>query len=175
MALRLIAPDGTEVAYNDDQQGADLFGIYDAQIPDIALPQDGTYTVRVEWRQGQGTYVLGVSAEQPLPAPGDDGVIRLGGRLQDVFPVQRWAFAGRRGDVLTLTLSSAEGGALDPALALYQPDGRLLAYNDDASDAVLETSAQLAQVSLPADGTYTIAATRYEGAGRYSLTIVNTG
>ena len=173
MALRLIAPDGSEVAYNDDQQGADLFGVYDAQIANVTLPQTGTYAVRVEWRQGQGTYTLGASADQPVAA-GADGVTRLAGRLQDVFPAERWTLAGRSGDVLTLTMI-AESGTLDPALAIYKPDGSLLAFNDDAEDLQLETGAQLAQVRLPADGLYTIAASRYEGAGRYSLVIVNTG
>ncbi len=173
MALRLIAPDGSEVAYNDDQEGADLFGVYDAQLSDVTLPQAGVYTVRVEWRQGQGSYTLGVGGDQAAP-PGTNGVIRIEGTLQDVFPVQRWTFAGRRGDVLTLTMT-AENPALDAALALYRPDGSLLAYNDDAADPVLDTNAQISQVRLPADGTYTAAATRANGSGRYNLTIVNTG
>lgn len=172
-ALRLIAPDGSEVAYNDDQQGADLFGVYDAQLARVTLPQAGTYTVRVEWRQGQGIYTLGISEDRPVEV-GSDGVMRIEGRLQDVFPVQRWTFAGHEGDVLTITMS-AEDGTLDPALALYKPDGSLLAFNDDALDVQLQNDAQLSQVRLPVNGTYTVAASRYEGAGRYSIVVVNTG
>ena len=173
MALRLIAPDGKEVAYNDDQLGTDLFGVYDSEISDISLPQTGTYTVRVEWRQGQGTYTLGVSSDQAL-ALNANGVTEFDGHLQDVFPVQRWAFSGHRGDVLTFTMS-AEGGTLDPALALFKPEGTLIAYNDDANDPELKINAQLTQVHLPVDGTYIIEASRYDGAGSYHIVIVNTG
>ncbi len=172
MALRLLAPDGSELAYNDDQLGTDLFGVYDAEISDFALPQTGIYTVRVEWRQGQGMYTLGINGDQSLTL-NPDGVTEVEGRLQDVFPVQRWAFSGKQGDVLTFTMS-AESGTLDPALALFKPDGKLMAYNDDAYDPELKINAQLAQVRLPADGTYVIEASRFDGAGRYSITIVNT-
>ncbi len=173
MALRLTAPDGSEVEYNDDQLDIDLFGVYDAQIADVTLPQSGTYTINVEWRQGGGTYTLGMSGDQPISLS-DDRVTRIEGRLQDAFPVQRWTFAGRQGDVLTLTMMT-ETGTLDPALSLLKPDGSLLAYNDDAYDPELEVNAQITQVALPADGLYSIEAARYEGAGRYSIVIVSTG
>ncbi|MEO8396690.1 MAG: hypothetical protein ABI700_27100, partial [Chloroflexota bacterium] len=173
MALRLLAPDGSELAYNDDQLGTNLFGVYDSEISDLTLPQSGTYTVRVEWRQGQGTYTLGLSTDQMLTL-NPDGVTEVEGQLQDVFPVQRWAFSGHAGDVLTFTMS-AEGGTLDPALALFKPDGKLMAYNDDAYDPELEINAQLSQARLVADGTYTIEASRFEGAGSYVITIVSTG
>ncbi len=172
MALRLTAPDGSEVDYNDDQLGADLFGVYDAQIADVTLPQTGIYTISVEWRQGSGTYTLGISGDQATTLSAD-GVTHIEGRLQDVFPVQRWTFAGKQGDVLTLTMMT-ETGTLDPALRLLKPDGSLLAYNDDAYDPELDVNAQIRQVRLPVDGLYTIEAERYEGAGRYGIVIVST-
>ncbi len=172
VALRLLAPDRTELAYNDDQDGADLFGVYDAQIANVTLPETGTYTVSVEWRQGQGMYTLGISADQPIVL-GSDGVAKVSGRLQDVFPTQRWAIDGHRGDVLTLTMT-AQSDTLDPALGLLKPDGSLLAYNDDAKDPELKDDAQLTQVRLPADGTYVIEATRYSGVGTYNLVVVST-
>jgi len=172
MALRLFAPDGKELAYNDDQLGTDLFGVYDSEISDFTLPQTGTYTVRVEYRQGQGMYTLGLSDDQQLTL-NPDGVTEIKGKLQDVFPVQRWAFGAHKGDVLTFTMIAGDG-TLDPALALFKPDGKLMAYNDDASDPDLKNNAQLSQVRLPADGTYVIEASRYEGAGGYTITIVNT-
>lgn len=172
MALRLLAPDGTELATNDDQLGDDLFGVYDAQIADVVLPQTGTYTVQVDWKQGQGMYTLGVSAPQSVELSAD-GVTRLSGRLQDVFPSQRWEFSGRAGDVLTLTMTGDT--SLDPALVLRQSDGELVAFNDDAADPELGVNAQITQVTLPADGEYSVEASRFEGAGEYSLVIVNTG
>jgi hypothetical protein len=178
MALSLLAPDGSVLAGNDDQLGTDLFGVYDAQIADFVLPYTGTFTVRAEWKQGQGMYTLGISSSQPVELSAN-GVTRLSGSLQDVFPVQRWTFAGYAGDVLTLTMSAEshttnQTGKLDPALALRQPDGTLLAFNDDAADLQLDVDAQLTQVRLPEDGVYLIEASRFEGAGSYSLVIVNT-
>ncbi|MCZ2096580.1 MAG: hypothetical protein LC121_09995 [Anaerolineae bacterium] len=173
MALRLIAPDGSELAYNDDQPGDDLFGVYDAQIADFTLPQTGMYTMRVEWRQGQGMYTLGVSGGQTLELSTDD-VTRLDGVLQDVFPVQDWRFDARAGDVLTITMTT-ESGTLDPAIVLRDPGGDLIGFNDDAADPELDVNAQLTQITLPVDGTYTLEASRFEGSGRYHIVIVNTG
>ncbi|MCC6801945.1 MAG: pre-peptidase C-terminal domain-containing protein [Anaerolineae bacterium] len=173
MALRLIAPDGSELAYNDDQPGDDLFGVYDAQIADFTLPQTGTYTIRVEWRQAQGMYTLGVSGGQTLELSADD-VTRLDGVLQDVFPVQDWRFDARAGDVLTITMTT-ESGTLDPAIVLRDPGGDLIGFNDDAADPELDVNAQLTQITLPVDGTYTLEASRFEGSGRYHIVIVNTG
>ena len=47
--------------------------------------------------------------------------------------------------------------------------------NDDANDPELKINAQLSQVRLPADGIYTIEASRFDGAGSYTITIVSTG
>jgi hypothetical protein len=64
---------------------------------------------------------LGISGDQAITLSAD-GVTHIEGRLQDVFPVQRWTFAGKQGDVLTLTMMT-ETGTLDPALRLLKPDG----------------------------------------------------
>jgi hypothetical protein len=169
MDITLLAPDGTQVAYNDDQRGDDLFGIYDAHIPDIRLPSDGVYTINVGWRQGAGTYTLGLSRVGMFALEG--GVMRLDGRLQDVFPTARWAFQGRAGQTLTFTMR-AESGTLDTALTLYAPNGALAAYNDDAADPELGVDAQIVRFALPADGVYTLEAGRFEGVGRFSLVVV---
>ncbi|HVU13827.1 MAG TPA: pre-peptidase C-terminal domain-containing protein [Phototrophicaceae bacterium] len=170
MALTLLAPDGSKTAFNDDQPGTDLFGVYDSEIDGVTLPQTGTYTVRVDWHQGQGTYTLGVQADQPIILDAG-GVTQVEGSLQDVFPLQRWDFAGHKGDILTITMST-ESGTLDPLLTLLKPDGSLLEYNDDAADPALGTNSQLPEVRLPADGTYTIEAGRAQGVGTYKLIIV---
>ena len=172
MALRLIAPDGSEVAYNDDQVGDDLFGVYDAQLPDVLLAQSGDYTIIVEQRQGEGTYTLGIGAPRPLDL-NSSGVTEVTGHLQDVFPSEHWVFTAQEGDVLTFTMTAVTDG-LDPALMLRQPNGELLAFNDDASDPVLGVNAQLTQVQFPLNGSYVLEASRYEGAGEYQLVVVST-
>lgn len=172
MALRLLAPDGSELAFDDDLSGDELYSVYDAQIAGFTLPQTGEYTVVVEQMQGGGTYTLGISTAQPL-AVSSEGVTEVTGSLQDVFPAQRWMFAGQAGDVLTFTMSAVTEG-LDPVLTLTDPNGELVAFNDDAADLELGVNAQLTQVELPLNGSYTLQASRYEGAGIYRLVIVRT-
>lgn len=171
-ALRLIAPDGSEVAYNDDLDAADLPNITDAQLADVALPGAGAYTVRVELRNGSGSYRLGVSREQAFELSAD-GVTRLSGSIQAALPVERWIFQGRAGQTLTFTMQAA-GGNLDAVLRLLDARYEVVAENDDAADAALGKDAQLVQVRLPADGTYTLEARRFDGDGDYTLVIVAT-
>jgi sugar lactone lactonase YvrE len=173
VAVRLLAPDGSEEAYNDDQQGTELYGPYDAQIPLHTFAASGAYSIVVERVQGVGTYRLGIIADRSFELNGD-GVTRLGERLQDVFPTQRWAFSGRAGQVFTITMQADPASTLDPLLRLLAPGGGVVARNDDAADPVLGVNAQLVQVALPVDGTYVIEASRYEGEGAYSLVIVST-
>ncbi len=173
VAIRLLAPDGSEEAYNDDQQGTDLYSLYDAQIPLHTFAASGAYTVVVERVQGEGTYRLGIIADKSFEL-GSDGVTRIEGRLQDVFPTQRWVFTGRAGQVFTVTMQADPVSTLDPLLRLLDADGRVVARNDDAADPALGVNAQLVQVSLPAEGTYVIEASRYEGEGAYTLVIVAT-
>lgn len=172
LALRLIAPDGSETAYNDDAEAADLPNITDAQLADIALPVGGVYTVRVELRNGSGSYSLGVSREQPFELSAD-GVTRLSGSIQVALPVERWMFQGKAGQTLTFTMQAA-GGTLDSVLRLLDANDTVIAENDDADDAALGKDAQLVQVRLPADGMYTLEARRFEGEGDYILVIVAT-
>lgn len=170
VALRLLAPDGGERAYNDDQLGPDLPGWYDAQIRDYVVRDAGEHTIAVERVQGEGTYTLGVMVDRAFTLTADTPAI-LEGAIQDVFPYQRWAFEGRAGQLITFTMF-AESGTLDPALELLRPDGRTLAYNDDALDPQLGVNAQLVRIELPEDGRYVIEPSRYEGIGRYRLVVV---
>ncbi|MFQ3567107.1 MAG: hypothetical protein SNJ59_08900 [Aggregatilineales bacterium] len=170
VALRLLAPDGGERAYNDDQLGPDLPGWYDAQIRDYVVRDVGEHTIVVERVRGEGTYTLGVMVDRVFTLTADAPAV-LEGAIQDVFPYQRWAFEGRAGQLITFTMF-AESGTLDPALELLRPDGRTLAYNDDALDPQLGINAQLVRIELPEDGRYVIEPSRYEGIGRYRLVVV---
>jgi hypothetical protein len=171
VALRLLAPDGSEEAYNDDQLGVDLYSIYDAQIPLHTLESSGAYTVVVEWVQGEGAYSLGINTARPFELS-SDSVTRLEGSLRDALPTQRWTFTGRAGQVFTITMQAEPGSTLDPLLRLLAPNGELVVWNDDAADPALGVNAQLSRAALPADGTYVIEASRYEGEGAYTLVIV---
>lgn len=172
MEIVLFAPDGSELARNDDHGGLDLVGVYDAQIRDLALPASGEYRVVVRSvQQTSGTYTLGVSAPRRI-ALDPSGVTRVTGRIQAVFPRQRWQFEGAAGQVLTVTMI-ATSGTLDALLDLTSPSGRRAAYNDDAADPALGVNAQIVRVQLPRDGIYTLDAARFAGTGSYELIIAS--
>jgi len=173
VAVHLLAPDGSEEAFNDDQETADLYGQFDAQIPNHTFAASGAYTIVVERVDGEGAYTLGISAPRSFELSADN-VTRLEGELHDVFPTQRWLFEGHAGQVFTITMQAAADTTLDPVLRLLDPNGNLVANNDDAADTALGLNAQLVQVRLPVDGQYTIEASRFDGEGQYELVIVAT-
>lgn len=172
VGLKLIAPDGTEEAGNDDQEGADLATEVDSQIAAHVLAQSGDYTVRVEIVNGSGTYRLGVVQELSFTLEAD-GTTQIQGEIEGALPEQRWTFEGLAGNVLTITML-AESGTLDPVLRLVDANGNVVAENDDAADTALGKNAQLVGVSLPANGVYTLEAARFDGAGAYTIHIVAT-
>ncbi len=172
VALRLLSPDGGEVAYRDGQDGQDLYGLFDAQIRTFTMTEAGVYTVRVERVDGDGTYSLGINVDQGFELSAELAT-SLRGMLVDSLPVQRWVFQGKAGQVLTVTMQS-ESGSLDPLLRLLDGSGSLLAENDDAADTAMGKDAQLVQVRLPQDGTYVLEAARFDGEGEYTLVIVVT-
>jgi hypothetical protein len=171
MALTLVGPDGAELAANDDQQGADLYGFYDAQIPAVTLPVDGDYRIVVSPVSGSGVVTLGIAPDRAVTLSTNEPT-RLEGALNDVFPAQRWVFEGRAGQVFTFTMAGQDGN-LDPLLELFTADGRRLALNDDATeDLTLGVNAQLFRIQLPRDERYILKAGRYEGSGQYELIVV---
>ncbi|MBZ0277253.1 MAG: hypothetical protein K8I60_13985 [Anaerolineae bacterium] len=170
VALRLIAQDGTTAAYNDTQDGQDLYGYFDAQLRAFTINADGVYTVRVERVDGIGTYSLGVSRDQTVEIS-TELATSLRGMLVDSLPVQRWVFQGKAGQILTVTMQ-AQSGTLDSLLRLIAPNGALLTENDDAVDTALGKDSQLVRIQLPQDGLYTLEAARFDGEGEYTLVIV---
>lgn len=172
VALKLIAPDGSEEVVNDDHTSGDLPGLLDAQLTDYVLANSGAYTVRVERVDGDGNYHLAVSTDQPFVL-NPEGVTQISGMLAGALPSQRWVFQGQAGQTFTITMQ-AEGGTLDPIIGLYAADGMLIEENDDAADTAMGRNAQLVGVQLPSDGLYYLDARRFEGEGSYSIVIVAT-
>lgn len=166
VALRLIAPDGAELAYNNDQALADLYSPFDAQIVDQTLPIDGIYTILVESVGGGGVYFLGLNRTERL----DPGAGEVRAALDEALPTDRWLFDAPAGATYTITMRALSGD-LDPALRLIAPDGSVLAENDDADDTTLGLDAQIGGVTLPAAGTYLLEAARFTGTGDYALTV----
>lgn len=77
----------------------------------------------------------------------------------------RWTFQGSSGEVVSIAMRST---AFDTYLELYDPDGNLLAFNDDAEG----TDSSL-NLTLEASGTYTIRARSFAnaGSGEYTLSL----
>lgn len=163
LALRLIAPDGSEAAYSTE---GDFLA--DAHIAGLALRHTGTYVVVVERLAGSGRYDLGASAAVTFEL--SEGTVELTGHISRVFPAGHWTFSGRAGQVLTFTLL-AQSGTLDPILRLYNAAGELLEENDDADDPELGLDSQIVAFRLPLNGSYTLEAARFDGEGRYLLRI----
>jgi hypothetical protein len=82
-----------------------------------------------------------------------------------------FTFQAQAGDLITLTMVADRGQQLDPALVLIDPQGKVIAQNDDSFDAAFgPLNARLVNFPIPVNGTYTIQAMRSTGAnGSFTL------
>ncbi|MFT4703633.1 MAG: hypothetical protein ACI81R_001325 [Bradymonadia bacterium] len=146
----------------------------------VTLPTNGTYFIAVtSYRSGEiGQYGVIVEAEGAAALPdaenaqaitsGDTVRAELDAgdeRLPSGESVDYYTFSGRAGQRLSVEMSST---TFDTYLAMAGPNGETAA-NDDApgrgTDSVL-------QLNLPADGSYTLAATSYESGMRGPYAVV---
>jgi hypothetical protein len=195
-SLRLLGPEGTIIAESDDVgQNDSGLAAFDAQISAFELPSDGTYTIIAaryggrNTRGNQGPYTLtlteGDASTAIVPTTPTTPVVidtiaygdSVRGQITDEAFSQLWQFEGQVGQTITITMLR-DGRTLDPYLRLIGPDGAVLAENDDArSTGIGALNAQIAEFTLPMDGTYTIDATRYgaeaatNSVGTYTLTL----
>jgi hypothetical protein len=98
------------------------------------------------------------------------------GNLNNNIPAARYSFVANRGDSVTISMESTSGD-LDPFLVLRDPNGLTIAQNDDAQSGQRNA---LITATLDQTGTYTIEATRFDGAegttnGTYRLSLVIAG
>lgn len=178
--LRLVGPDGTVLA-EDDDSGPDL----NALISEFTLPRDGEYVIEIDgFRGASGDRVLlgefslsltagGTVATAPTqtpestPVPQAGGAIIAGQTLTGEFTesVQSavYEFTGRAGDTVTIDLRSDE---IDPLVRLIGPDGTVVAEDDDSGGGV---QARISEFTLPADGTYTIEVDAFRGIDSHRL------
>jgi hypothetical protein len=101
----------------------------------------------------------------------------LQGTIGDDVAGGRYTFAADAGDVVSIQMSR-DSGDLDPQIIVLDADGNEIARNDDVPDQETR-DALIDNLSIPADGTYTIIATRYQenvglSAGDYSLKLDKT-
>lgn len=93
------------------------------------------------------------------------------GYLDATVPFKDYPITLNAGQSVLIT-AEAQSGNLDTLVELYDPNGRIVASNDDRNGETLDSALGYTAVN---GGTYTVRMTRYQGAessGHYLLTIV---
>jgi len=96
-----------------------------------------------------------------------DGETLSGELLEDQDAIFYY-FEAQAGQYATITMIAEDEFELDPTLYLYADDNEI-AWNDDGIAGTLH--ARLINVELPEATRYVIEATKYEGAGRFTLSL----
>lgn len=184
--VALIGPDGAVLAENDDHTDADSnLGSLDSRISGFILPANGTYSIIVSgFANTSGAFVLtveravegGLSIVTPVApvstptASGEEQVIAAQIRANDTYTYE---LQGNAGDVYSIVVRGQ--GNLDPRLIISDPDGFVIAENDDhrSSDRSLNPlDSKIDSIILQETGTYTLEVTDYSGnAGSFELAI----
>ncbi len=81
----------------------------------------------------------------------------VAGTITNSDHARAYSFSAVAGDVVSLELLAIDG-SLDTLLALYDPNGNLVATNDDIDDG---TNSAIRLRALPVGGAYTVIASRY--------------
>jgi len=158
------------------------------KLTGITLPETGQYLLILAPRFGPadqtgGGYILALtqSGETATGAepPAGSQVLAYGqsvsGEITDQAVTQTYTFEGKAGDRVRITMKAAEGSALDCYLELRDANGSVIDANDDIKPGAVRDS-QIT-VELPADGMYTLIASRYVGpdagltTGAYTVTL----
>lgn len=135
--------------------GAELIVFDSESQQNLVLPEDGTYTIRVNANNllSLGTYNLGLESIAPVPSPGTVP-IACGDTASDAIDAAAdadlFTFTGQGGDNVTYTLTETSnwGSSFNDARGtIFSPTGAQLGLFD--SDGMLP-------VVLPQDGSYVI-------------------
>ena len=154
----------------------------------VAIPKAGDYGVLIAPRVGPvvpagGAYTLAltytVGEAPPEAEPEGPRAIAYGdvvnGVIDDEHISQIYTFTGQADQRVRITMEATPGSELDCYLELQDADGVTVDANDDIEPGQIRDSQIVAD--LPADGEYTIIASRYVGpdaaptSGRYRLTL----
>jgi hypothetical protein len=153
----------------------------------VTLAETGDYLVILAPRFGPadllgGGYILTLtqgSAGTINPAAEGPQAITYGdtlnGTINDELASQVYTFTGKAGEQVQITMEAAANSSLDCYLELQDANGATVQANDDIDPGVIRSSQIV--VELPADGTYTIIASRYVGpdadptSGAYQISL----
>lgn len=81
------------------------------------------------------------------------------GSIKASNPGDVYSFTAKQGTIVSISMNAVKGGSLDPLLILLDSNGNVVTSNDDANPNTRDSL--ISNFQLPADGTYTIVATRY--------------
>ncbi|MHB8625657.1 MAG: pre-peptidase C-terminal domain-containing protein [Aggregatilineales bacterium] len=81
------------------------------------------------------------------------------GTIKAANPGDTYSFTAKQGTIVSISMNAVKGGSLDPLLILLDSSGNVVTSNDDANPNTRDSL--ISNFQLPADGTYTIVATRY--------------
>lgn len=159
--LELTDSEGVTIASDDD--GGDGFN---ARISNFRLPADDTYTIKAGAAfRNSGAYVLTLRYSELV----EQGALEFGTPVEAELTTpdgDRWTFEGTVGEGVRIFMDS---NLLDTRLELFDPDGVLIALDEDGGEFF---NARLTWLALPADGTYTIGARdTHNEIGPYTLTL----
>lgn len=159
------------IGYNDDNPVA---GGTNSQIIST-LPRGGQFVIKATRFSGEGEYTLTLEASGSAIQAINYGDA-IAGELPDDTSSDVYRFTGSMGDEVTITMLAANEDALDTKLNLYRlvdyAAGVTLASNDDNIAVGIRNSQIVA--SLPENGEYIVEATRFSGAGPYTLLLEAT-
>ncbi|PJF27075.1 MAG: hypothetical protein CUN53_05425 [Phototrophicales bacterium] len=169
--LEVLDAAQVRLAYNDDHgtSRADL-NPFDSLITALDLPAAGDYLIRVGTfsgaAAGQVEVTLTLGTTPIAPNLGDTPVETVRGEVPSgdrfIYPVQLAA-----GTNLTITVRAIDN-ALDPKVALVNPEGVAVATNDDhgTQDTTLSRyDSRIANFAITASGQYQIEVSGFGGIG----------
>lgn len=183
--IALIAPDDTQLAYNDDTHLADATGTMaierNAQLQAVVLPQDGQYRVRVDSFNGvsEGDVDVTLTFDDPFAAQiieeTDDTVIIT--LMLPASAIYSYPIALEAQTRMTITARDTSG-TLDPIIQVRDSAGNIVVQNDDHTTPLVSLNVLDAQVTnwpVPEADEYIIEVVDFAGqAGTLQLTIEMT-
>ncbi len=159
LVVELNAPDGSNI------------GRFPRILEGIALPQTGTYQVRLSVRDaralGMYTLIYHLEAPAPTPTPPRESAVILDFELDlaanAVIDLPFFGQVGWEVEVIAYPISD-----IDPVAALLDPLGGIIAENDDSGG----TRAAIMTAVLRTDSTYTVQVRAYSGSGQVRVTVI---
>lgn len=157
-------------------ENGDLLGI-DSQLPrsilqGVTIPRTGLYYIRISPPNLSitGNYSLIWRyinvAPTATPQPGVSRVLSITDSV-DENAYQFYPFYGRAGQKLKISVIALRETALDPVVALLNPEAEVIATGDDSEGGLNP----VVYVAIPVDGTYTVRVNGYLSSGKFELLV----